>query len=371
MKLEPFEMERWQSEWENRVEYNLSESSVYPLTLRELLDSDPLEPFLDMPLGYSQTNGTPELRERIAALYPGATVDSVLVTNGAAEANFLAIWHLIEPGDEIVLMLPNYMQIWGLARALGASVVPFHLREDCHWAPDLAELARAVSARTKLIAVCNPNNPTGAILREAEMQAIVEAARRAGAWLLADEVYQGAERDSPPTPSFWGLYDKVLITNGLSKSYGLPGLRVGWLVAPRELIARLWAGHDYTTITIGPVSDSLACLALTPPHRRRIWDRTRRILRENYPLLEQWIAANPGLFRLIPPAAGAIAYLQYSREINSTELARKLRDEQSVLVVPGDHFGMDHYLRINYGPPPGCLEAGLQRIQETMRALRR
>jgi aspartate/methionine/tyrosine aminotransferase len=371
MKLQPFEMERWQSEWENRVEYNLSESSVHPLALRELLGEDHLQKLLAMPLGYSQTNGTVELRERIAALYSGATPDNILVTNGAAEANFLALWSLLEPGDEIVLMLPNYMQIWGLSRSLGDKVVPFHLREDCHWAADLAELAAAVSPRTELIAVCNPNNPTGAVLREAEMQAIVEAARRAGAWMLDDEVYQGSERDSVTTPSFWRRYDKVIIANGLSKSYGLPGLRVGWLVAPRDLIARLWACHDYTTITIGPVSDALACLALTPPNRQRIWDRTRRILRENYPLLEQWIAASPGLFQLIPPAAGAIAYLQYFLDINSTELALKLRDEKSVLVVPGDHFGMDHYLRINYGAPPDYLQAGLRRMQETMCVLHR
>ncbi len=367
MKIDPFEMERWQSLWENRVEYNLSESSVHPMTIQELLGDAALP--LETRLGYPQTNGTIQLRQSISSLYPGAGIDNILVTNGTAEANFLAIWKLLEPGDEILLMLPNYMQIWGLARGLGAKVVPFRLREECRWHPDLDELARAVSPRTKLIAVCNPNNPTGAVLEESEMRAIVEAARSAGAWLLADEVYQGAERNGQTTPSFWGRYEKALITNGLSKAYGLPGLRVGWIVGPEQMIAGLWGEHDYTTIAVGTLSDLLARLALEPGNRTRILERTRTILRQNYPLLEDWIAANDGLFAFVPPAAGAIAYLRYRPDINSTRLAEKLRVEKSVLVVPGDHFGMDRFLRINYGPPAEYLRAGLERLRSTMQFL--
>ncbi|MBI3697367.1 MAG: aminotransferase class I/II-fold pyridoxal phosphate-dependent enzyme [Acidobacteria bacterium] len=369
MNIEPFEMERLQSQWENRVEYNLSESSVHPMALAELLDAGQLTELLQKRLGYTQTNGTVELRQSIAALYPGASVDHILVTNGAAEANFLAIWHLLDPGDEIVLMLPNYMQIWGLARSLSAKVVPFRLREECQWRPDLDELRRALSPRTSLIAVCNPNNPTGAVLAEGEMDAIVEAARRAGAWLLADEVYLGAERVGPPTPSFWGRYEKLVITNGLSKAYGLPGLRIGWVAGPPDLIARLWGCHDYTTIAVGALSDTLARVALAS--RERILGRTREILRANYPLLEEWLASQGDLFTLVPPAAGAIAYLHYSLEINSTRLMQKLLQDKSVLVVPGDHFGMDHYLRINYGPPADYLRAGLERVQDTMQELLR
>lgn len=381
MRIEPFEMERLQSQWENVVEFNLSESSVHPMTLGELVEVKTggekalgdklLSDLLGQKLGYVQTNGSLELREAISRLYAGAGPDNVLVTNGTAEANYVAIWNLIEPGDEIILMLPSYMQIWGLARALGVRMVPLPLKEACNWAPDLAELAQAISPRTKLIAVCNPNNPTGAVLCEAEMQAIVGAAREAGAWLLADEVYQGAEREGPITPSFWGRYEKVLITNGLSKAYGIPGLRIGWITGPEEKIAELWGYHDYTTIAVGALSDRLALLVLETENRRRILGRTRAILRENYPILEKWMKSQPGIFHLVPPAAGAIAYLRYELDINSTALMQKLRDEQSVLVVPGDHFGMDHYLRVNYGPPRACLEAGLGRIAEALREIGR
>jgi aspartate/methionine/tyrosine aminotransferase len=366
MRIEPFQMEREQSQWENVVDYNLAESGVHPMALHELLEGRDAGQFLETRLGYCQTNGTVELRGSISRLYPGAGADNVLVTSGACEANFLGIWKLLEPGDEMVLMLPNYMQIWGLARAFGANVIPFRLREDAQWALDLDELRRAISARTKLIAVCNPNNPTGAVLTESEMQAIADAAANAGAWLLADEVYQGAERDGITTPSFWGRYEKVLITNGLSKAYGLPGLRIGWVAGPARLIAELWACHDYTTIAAGTLNEMLARVALG--NRARILDRTRRILRDNYPVMAQWIGRNSELFSIVPPRAGAIAYIKYSLDINSTELARKLREEKSVLIVPGDHFGMDRYLRVNYGAPAAYLEAGLARIQTMLDA---
>src|SRR5262249_8145301 len=154
------------------------------------------------------------------AMYQGAAIENVQVTNGTSEANYINIWSLVDQTDEIVLMLPNYMQIWGISRGFGGVVRPFHLREETGWRPDLDELQRSVNQKTKLIAVCNPNNPTGYILTDDEMRAIVEIARRANAWLLCDEVYQGAERERPRTKSFWGMYDKVIVTNGLSKAYG-------------------------------------------------------------------------------------------------------------------------------------------------------
>jgi len=223
MKIETFEMERWQSQWENVVEYNLAESGVDPLTVEELLGGpEAVQELGRRQMLYNQGNGTPELRDLIAAIYPDAKRENVLVTHGTCEANYLATWRLVSPGDEVVVMLPNYMQIWGLARGFGGRVTPFHLREDRGWAPDLDELNRVVSPRTRLIAVCNPNNPTGSVLSEAAMNEIVAVARRAGAWLLADEVYQGAERSGETTPSFWGRYEKVIVNNGLSKAYGLP-----------------------------------------------------------------------------------------------------------------------------------------------------
>ena len=367
MKLEPFEMERMQSTWENRVAHNLSESGVHPMTVEEVLATpEERAALLREPLVYIQSNGTEELRSAVARLHPGATADSVTVTNGTAEANFIAAWRLVEPGDEVVLILPNYMQLWGIVRAFGATVVPARLREETGWRLDTDELHRVVGPRTRLIAVCNPNNPTGAILSEAERKEIVAAAGRHGAWILADEVYRGAERDGKETATLWGAYDRLLVTGGLSKAYGLPGLRIGWVVGPPSTVGELWGRKDYITISPGALSDRLARAALRPDVRARILGRTRGILAANYPVLEEWLARRGDLFRLVPPRAGAIAYLRYAWRVNSTELVTRLREEQGVLIVPGDHFGMDGFLRVGFGNEPQDLRAGLQRIDAVL-----
>jgi len=364
--FQPFDMERMMSKWENVVEYNLSESGVYPTTIRELVD-DPavIEELLTTELNYPQANGIIELREQIATLYPGATPDNVLVTVGCAEANFIALQTVLAPGDEMAMMLPNYMQMWGIAHNYGMRLRAFHLREERGWAPDLDELNDTVLEKTKLIAVCNPNNPTGYILTEEEMDAIVAAATRVGAWLLADEVYSGAERlTDTQTPSFWGCYDKVLAMGSLSKAYGLPGLRIGWVVGPMDTVDEIWARHEYTTISATTLSNRLAAIALSPQVRPRLIQRARDYIRRGFPILDGWLESHQGIFTLVPPQAAAIAFPHYHLDVNSTRLVERLMHEKSVFIVPGDHFGMDHYLRISFGLPPHYLRAGLDRIHE-------
>lgn len=369
MKLEAFEMERFQSIWENRVTHNMSESGVHPMSLGELLDPKERDAIFDKRFIYVQTNGTPGLRASIAALYPGATTDNVVVGNGTAEANYITVWRLVDPGDEVVMMLPNYMQIWGVVRGLGATVVPWRLREERGFEADVEELASLVTPRTKLIAVCNPNNPTGSILGEAAMRAIVAVAERAGAWILADEVYRGAELDGRETRSFWGLSDRVLVACGMSKAYGLPGLRIGWVAGPPSMIAELWARKDYLSIAPSSLSDHLAQVALRPDVRPRILARTRGLINANLPALTEWMRRHDPGFRLVPPRAGAIAYPRYSWPINSTKLMERLKDEQSLLVVPGDQFGMDGYLRIGLGNEPEEVKAGLASMDRVLESL--
>ncbi|MEW5901649.1 MAG: aminotransferase class I/II-fold pyridoxal phosphate-dependent enzyme [Acidobacteriota bacterium] len=370
MKIEQFKMERMQSTWENEVTYNLSESGVHPLSLGELVGEEELREILKIPLGYSQTNGTPELREQISRLYPGAELDQILATAGSSEANFLLMWSSLEPGDEVVFMMPNYMQMWGLARGFGAKLKPLWLREKLGWALDLDELRKAVSRKTKFIVVTNPNNPTGAVLSREAMSALVEQAAASGAWIIADEVYQGAEREAEVTPSFWGMYDKVVIVNGLSKAYGLPGLRIGWIVGPKDLIQKTWPYHDYTTISPSILSDRLGRIALSPANRQKILKRTRGILRNNFPILKAWLDNQEGLFSFLAPQAGAIAFARYDLKVNSTELVTMLIQEKSVLLVPGDHFEMDRYLRFGFGSEPDYLERGLSRVADLLERLR-
>ncbi len=363
----PFVMERMMSKFEQSVEYNLSESGVHPLLLGELLDLDPghLESLLATELNYPHVNGIPELRENIALMYEGATSDNVLVTVGAIEANYLAIRTLLSAGDEIVIMAPNYMQIWGVAKNHGLRVGTFDLREEEGWAPDLDQLEAAATPETKMIAVCNPNNPTGRVLTEQEMDRIVAIAERNGAWILADEVYAGAERlTDKETDSFYGRYNKVIAIGSMSKAYGLPGLRTGWAAGPRETLDELWARHEYITLSTSMLSNHLTALALSPEVRPRIIARTRKYIRDGYPVLKKWMDMHGSMFSLTPPDAAAIAFVRYDLDINSTEFVDRLVEEKSVLIVPGDHFGLDNLVRISFGLPHDYMTAALDRIGE-------
>jgi aspartate/methionine/tyrosine aminotransferase len=360
----PFAMERWQSTHENRVEHNLSESGVHPLTLAELLHIAGTS-IDDVPLGYGQSNGSDPLRARIAALYDGARDDGVVACNGSAEANFIAMWELVRAGDEIAVVVPTYMQTVGLARNVGARVTEIHAREELGWQPDPDDVRRAVTDRTRVIVVTNPGNPTGAVLGAEARNAIIEGAHRSGAWILADEVYRGAELDGPETESFFGTHERVVATGSLSKAYGLPGLRIGWSMSDARTAERLWARSDYTTISPGELTDRLAAIALDPTVRPRLLERTRGLIGTGLDTLSAWLDRVGG-FHWRAPQAGAICLARYDADIDCDDLAERLRAEQSVLIVPGSHFGLDRFVRFGIGIPTAQFEAALERVGRTL-----
>lgn len=370
-EFQPFALERIMNKWENRVEYNLTESGVHPIGLEELLDGERAErQLLETTLGYPECNGSQELRENIAAMYPGATAENILVTVGCAEANYITTQTMLSPGDAIVVMVPNYLQIWGLAHNFGLDRSVFHLREEDDWRPDLDELERVALEKADLIAICNPNNPTGHILSKSDMESILDIAERSGAWILSDETYAGAERImKEETPSFWGAYEKVLITSSLSKAYGLPGLRIGWVVGPEDVIADIWERHDYAAISTTILSNRLAAIALRPENRNRLIERGRDYIRRGFPILERWMRQHSPELNFVPPQAAAIAFVRYTMDINSTELTNYFIDQGSVFVVPGDCFGLDRYLRISFGLPEQYLSEGLSRLSSMIESL--
>ncbi|HUO25700.1 MAG TPA: aminotransferase class I/II-fold pyridoxal phosphate-dependent enzyme [Candidatus Aquilonibacter sp.] len=377
MRIDLFRMERTQCLYENVVDFNLSESGVLPLRIEEVLQgAGNASEFLSTGLKYPESDGSLELREHISAWY-GAAAENVMVTNGGSEANFTAVWGILEKGDHAAVMLPNYLQTWGLSRAFAASAKAFYLVEkrergrNPRWALDIEGLHRAVTRKTRLIVLTNPNNPTGAVLSEEEMAEVIRAARRANAWLLVDEIYRGAEVDAHLTPTFWGRYDKLIITSGLSKAFGLPGLRLGWIVAPKKLIAKLCQYHDYTTLTPTIVSDRLARIVMKPERREKVLERTRSIIHTNLPRLEQWIRAHGELFSYIPPVAGAITFFRYKLPISSSALFDRLIKEQSVLITPGSHFGFGRYIRVGYGYDVDYTLRGLARVDITLEELKK
>ncbi len=376
MKIETFEMMRMQCLYDREVEFDLSETTVLPLRVSELLYGvDDVERFISNELRYPESKGSQLFRERITQFYMDCKPENITVTNGGSEANYVTLWTLLEPGGRLACMIPNYMQAWGLGRAYADGVDAFRLvkQEEAgqyRWALDVEGLKRAVTPRTNVILITNPNNPTGAVLTAAEMDAVVDVACKAGAWLVVDEVYRGAEVQGETTPSFWGRYEKVVITTGLSKAFGLGGLRTGWVVAPPKLIEELRVHLDSLTCTPNFLSDRLGTIVMEPQRRESILARARRIIGKNLPPIEEWFLKRDDIFTYVRPEAGAFVYCEYKLPINSAELINRLMAEKSVLLTAGDQHGLDKGIRTGFGYDINKTLKGLARVEALMRSLK-
>ncbi|MBM2577167.1 aminotransferase class I/II-fold pyridoxal phosphate-dependent enzyme [Jannaschia sp. Os4] len=363
MTFHPFAVERFLSEMEHGVRFNFSESGVHPMRYADLLDLAGIDPadLLDARADYPQVEGTTLLRERIAAMY-GAAPDEVLVTVGATEANTLAAQTLLGPGDAVVRLVPTYAQLPGVAANLGHAVRDVPLTPG-DWRLDAAALDAACGPDTKLIHVVDPNNPTGRILSEGERDAIRAAAARTGAWIVADEVYAGTERTgNADTPSFWGTHDRVVAINSMSKAYGLPGLRLGWVVAPADTIRAMWRRHEYASIAAPDLSMRLAEAALEPTVREALRGRARRLIRRGFDVLRDVLATRPGRFSVAEPDASAMSFVGYDLPIGSEALAARLKARRDVLVIPGALFGVEKRFRFSSALPEDHLREGLARL---------
>ena len=367
MKLKEFTLERIQSLFENTVEYNLSDSGVHPYKLSELLNETQVGELLNLELGYGWTNGRPELRQTIANLYKDRDKDNIIVTNGSAEANFLMVMSLLDRGDALIAVVPNYLQICGWAQALGVEVSELPLLQERQWAPDFSALEKMVTGKTKMLTICHPNNPTGSILPREKMLQLVAFAREHDLYLHADEVYRGAEFDGSDLPSFADLYAKSIVTCGLSKAMAMPGLRLGWLVGPATEIYSTWKSKDYTSITTTAVSEYVANIVLQPRKRQQVLDRSKQFLIQNLSILQAWVDENSDWVSFIPPKAGGMAFIKYHLDVNSTELVHELRQALSVFLLPGDVYGMDGYFRVGIGAPADKLQTGLAAIAAYVR----
>lgn len=367
----PFALEHYQSLHERNVAYNLADSSVKCVTTREWLNEDEIESLLDTGLFYPEVNGTTALRGGIADLYHGATAANVLVTVGASQANSMVCQTLLAPGDEVVVMTPGYRQIWGTAQNMGCVVRDLPLRADAGWRIDLDALDRVVNPRTKLVAIVNPNNPTGTVMTRDEMLRVVAACARVGAWLHVDEVYHGTEHPGvADTPTFWGMYDRVICTNSFSKAYGLSGLRVGWALTTPAIAEELWRRHEYAVIAAAAPSMTLAEIALKPAKRLQLLQRQRQITQAGLAVLHEWLATQAGVFSLQPAQATSIAFVRYHRNLPSYDVAEAIRQQASVLVAPGSTLGAEGHLRITVGYEADKVRTALTKIGQVVAGLR-
>jgi aspartate/methionine/tyrosine aminotransferase len=368
VKIERFALERWMTTWETLTPYDIAESGIYPMSVNELLAFEPpsereqlLERLLDLRLGYSEAPGTLELRSAIAATYRRAGPEEILVTTGAIEANFLLFNVLLEPGDHVVAVYPAYQQLYSVPRAIGCEVALWKLRPENSFRYDLHELERLVTAHTRLIVINTPHNPTGAMLSEEDLIQIDRLAASVGARVLSDEAYRWLDLPGgdPLAPPMRDLGEAGISVGTVSKPFGLPGLRIGWVAGPAELIAQCWATRDYVTLSPGKLNDALAVLAFK--HRDRIVERTRAIVRRNLETARAWFAEHSDVVSWTPPRGGLLALLGYALDIPSLELSDRLAEKYGVMLAPGSAFGVEHHLRIGVGQEPDTFAEGLRR----------
>jgi aspartate/methionine/tyrosine aminotransferase len=356
MRIEPFEIERFYERWEFRAELMLSSSDCESRPLAELLalEPDAEERLRSLHLGYTEVPGSPELRDAVASTYVRAEAEDVLTLAAAEEGIFIAYHALLGPGDHAVVETPCYGSAVNLARSTGAEVTLWQRRHEDGWAYDLDQLERLLRPDTRFVYVNSPHNPTGSQMSHEEQQRLIAMLRERGTVLFSDEVYRGLEHDEADRlPAACDLYEQALSLNTVSKSYGLPGLRIGW-IACRDpaLLERLSELKLYTTICSSAPSELLVALALR--HSERLIGEARARVLENLPLLAEFIAGHGELLEWVRPAAGPICFPRVRDGRDVREWCQQTAAKDGVLLLPGYVYDEPDHVRMGYG------RAGLQ-----------
>jgi len=377
MKIERFELERWMTRWELEVDYDICESGILPLSLAELytlIEPDAAdclqESIATMPLGYSEARGTIALRSILADTYRNTTPEDILVTTGAIEANFLVFNALLNPGDHVVAVSPAYQQLHSVPKAIGAEVDLWSVvTDDGGFAYDVDRLEALLRPDTRLIVINSPHNPTGAILESEGLDRVLDLARARNAWVLSDEAYRWLEHLGGATlvEPARNRYEKAISVGTVSKPFGMPGLRIGWLAANEEITQRAWGLRDYVSLSPAKISDLVTCVLIE--HRDRILARGATIMRENLDFARAWFAESANLASWSEPKAALLAMMKYEAPVDSVILADRLAQEARVMLAPGSAFGLEGYLRIGIGQRPEIFAEGLRRTGEFLRGL--
>lgn len=333
--------------------------------LGEFLDE--LDPELKLDWNNRSFLGLPELRAHVlrqASLTVPLTADNVLITAGAAEANYLSIRQLVDQQHEIVTETPGWPQVGVLARAIGARLRVVERRDDDGWKFPMAQLAAAVNARTRLIFLSNPNNPTGRLLGEDELREIVALARPHGAYVLIDEVYAGLEWSGPRRTSIAGLYERGITTGSLSKCLGLQGLRIGWMISPDDAVVNdALILRENSSEIMNVVGERIAEIALRPERYAAAITVSREEGLVNLDGLDRYISTAPGL-TWVRPEAGLIGLARLQSSVDGDRLAaRLLEPPYRTFLLPGSVYGQPQHIRVGVGGGPDVnLEEGLQRL---------
>lgn len=368
MKIKPFAVEEWMNAWEVGAKYNIAETCVDSISMNDLfeLTGEDKTEFLNRlcarRLSYGDIEGLPEFRKGVCGLYKTLNIENIVPTHGASGANHHVFYSLISPGDRVVSIMPTYQQLYSIPESYGADVQILHLSKENNYLPDLEKLRRLVTPKTKMICINNPNNPTGALMSEQLLREIVEIARSADAWILCDEVYRHLSQEDGWCPSIVDLYEKGISVSSMSKVFSLAGLRLGWIATHDMSVVKSCLSHrDYNLVSCGVFDEMLAAAALK--HSDKLLERSRKIVRENLQILDDWVSSEPHV-RYVKPKAGTTALVYYNLDIPSYEFCEEMYKKTGAFVTPGDCFEVPHSMRIGYAYGKQDLIDGLKAISE-------
>lgn len=366
MRVPPFKLERYFARHEFAVAHLLCSSDCESMSIQDLLSLEPgaREAFLAQRLGYTESSGSPSLRLEISRLYAGIGPEQILVHAGAEEAIFIFMHATLERGDHVIVQRPCYQSLFEVARGIGCHVTAWQAREENGWSPDLGELKTLVRPDTKAIIFNTPHNPTGFHMQIRQFQELIGLADAKGITVFSDEVYRGLERsEADRLPAACELSERAVSLGVMSKTYGLAGLRIGWIATRNEPVrARMASMKDYTTICASAPSEFLAEIALR--HGETIAARSRAIISANLALLDAFFARHADSFSWQRPPAGPIAFPRLLRgEVES--FCDRLAQAKSVLLLPGTVYeDQGNHFRIGFGRRN--MPQALQRLEEYM-----
>lgn len=373
MNIKPFAVEEWMNAYETGARYNIAETCVDSISLDELfeLSGTHKESFLNKlcarRLTYGYIEGSPDLKEGIAALYHTIRPDEIVPAHGASGANHHVFYSLINPGDKVISIMPSYQQLYSIPASLGAKVEILHLKKENSYLPDLEELEEMARGGVKMICLNNPNNPTGALMSPEILKKVVDIAKKSDAYLLVDEVYRHLTQDDEWQPSIVDMYEKGISTSSMSKVFSLAGVRLGWIAThDKDALKQFWSHRDYNLISCGMIDEAIAALALAS--KNQILKRNKKIIRENLDILDHWIQKEPRL-SYVKPKAGTTALVYYDFPIDSYTLCRRMYDSCGAFVTPGDCFDEPRSMRIGYAADRDTLKKGLQAMSTFLDSL--
>lgn len=354
-------LEEWFDQYQYEIDFDIGESAVKTLRLQDI----PID-LKNVPLRYGFHRGKPELRELIVEQYPGLSPDDIIVTSGASEANFDILSALVGPGEHVVIEHPNYPSLYEVPRSLGCRVDLFTLRFDQAFRPDWDRLEGMLEGDTRLVSLTHPNNPTGSMITEKELRRVVRMAEERDVFLLFDETYRSLAFDNPLTAAA-SLSPKVISISSMSKCYGIPGIRIGWLACrDPEVIERVLSTREQVSIANNALGEEIAALVLR--NKTEYLESARRRITANRAVVAAWMREQRE-FEWIPPEAGVVCFPRIRTDVavDPERLYRLLAEKYRTFVIPGRCFEMDErHFRVGFGADAGEIRTGLRNLNLAM-----